>query len=364
MAQERTASDARSPRDQATMMPLEGDDPLYPELPRSRSLFCEGEFLRLDQVLEEFKKQGSGWGPNGGSPRPAPIIQVYRRLETKPLQVVRLKHVTVRDRFLDILEDGRIRGWDRPFLLNGEPRPLRVSCWAVHLPPPDLDNLKRRRLRKFAWVVGPQVRASMRGLSPQEDGELQDMMANSPALSPESPYGNFRFCFRIKELLTAYQLQLCGGRRPVLRVLGTEAYTLEVVHWVLIHSPHCRDFDHLPTLDPQGPFGRAGVITWSPESLSDRFTWQLSGGALKKKRLAQSRGETVQTYERWLWNNAAFAFHLPGCSGLHLGRRDLLDHVEACKKRGDSSRVLRHPRDRYVSKREAQRLIEEQRARL
>lgn len=344
------------------MMPLQGDDPLYPKRPRSRSLFCEGEFLELDQVLDEFKKWGADWGPPGCSHRLAPIIQVYRRLETKPLQVVRLKHVTVRERFLDILEDEHIRGWDRPFLLNGEPRLLRVSCWGVHLPPPDLENLKRKRLRKFAWAVGPEVRASMGGLSPKENGQLQDMMANSPALSPESPYGNFQFSFRVKQLLKAYRLQLCGGKRPVLRALGTEAYTLEVVHWILIHSPDCRDFDHLPTLDPQGPFGRAGVITWSPESLSDRFTWELSGGALEKKPLAQSQGETVQTYVRWLWNNAAFAFHLPGRSGLYLGRQELLHNVEACARRGDGNRILRHPQDKYVPKKEAQRLIEAQRA--
>ncbi|XP_078515231.1 uncharacterized protein LOC144774078 [Lissotriton helveticus] len=339
------------------MMPLQGDDPLYPQRPRSRSLFREGEFLELDQVLDEFKKRGSG------CPRPTPIIQMCRRLETKPLQVVRLKHVTVRDRFMDILEEEHIRGWDRPFLLNGEPRLLRVSCWGVHLPPPDLENLKRRRLKKFAGAVGPEVRASMGGLSQKKTWQLRDMMANSPALSPQSRYGNFQFSFRAKELLTAYRRQLCGGKRPVLRALGTEAYTLEVVHWILIHSPDCRDFDHLPTLDPQGPFGRPGVITWSPESLSDRFTWQLSGGALEKKPWVQSQGGPTQTHDRWLWNNAAFAFHLPGRRGLYLGRRDLLDNVEACARRGDSNRILRHPQDMYVSKKEAQRLIQEQRAR-
>ncbi|KAJ1121084.1 hypothetical protein NDU88_009215 [Pleurodeles waltl] len=186
--------------------------------------------------------------------------------------------------------------------------------------------------------------------------EVRDEMASSPALRPDSRYGNFQFTFRLEELLRRYSEQHCGGQEPVLRVLGTEAHKLEVVHWVLIHSPSSREFDHLPRVDSVWPRSRAGNLMWGPESPTDLYTWRIdaSSGRLMKYCYAASR-----------WNNVVFAFHLPEGRTLYLGRDPLLGGVEACETAkslwGDGHRILRHPPNKYMSREDAEYYIREER---
>lgn len=346
------------------MIRIEQIDALYPQW-LSESFFYEGKLLRIDEVKEALEKYSAREGKtpamlhtmHNARSRYPDVLDVYESLEPKRFPVTHLRHVTVCDAFMSILAEESIRGCERVFLLKGERRNLRVSCWGVHLAQEDVESAKKKRAWDFAGNATEWFDLTWEHLCEEEGEEVKDMLANSPAMREESRYGNFQFSFRIKMLLEMYRDQHCEGEKPVLRVLGTEAHTLEIVHWILIHSPGCKDFDHLPTVDPEGPFSRDGNLMWAPESMTDQFTWQISRSncILEKKPFPQ-------THDPWVWNNPVFAFHLPGTSALWMGRDCLLYHVEACENTecfcSASSHSLRHPKDKYMCWEEAEAIIQ------
>ncbi|XP_069496565.1 uncharacterized protein [Ambystoma mexicanum] len=349
------------------------DDKLYPHREKTACFIYEGLFLTNEEVIEGLK----AWSPgdeevaesagltNEGAPKMvakvsdtlkwAPdMLAMYKSLEARSFPVVRLKHVTIKDYFHGIVQEGCLRGLDRAFLLNGAVTELPVSCWAADIPPENVKNVRKKRFKELMARLSEGSRAGPPRLSRWQRASLQDMLANSRALSPDSRYGNFQFSFRVKELLSEYRKQHCSGKKPVLRVLGTEAYKLEIAHWVLIHSPHCRDFDHLPTVDPPGPLSRDGNLKWIPQSMSDRFTWKFNPG---NGALAQQ----PEKYNAWVWNDVVYAFYLPEGATLWLGRQRLLESVGACEAlrdlNGDISNICRHSKGKYVCKEEAEGII-------
>ncbi|KAJ1121082.1 hypothetical protein NDU88_009210 [Pleurodeles waltl] len=337
------------------------------------TFFVPGKFLQNSQVREGLEKWKSS-----RKVAPEMLSKLERSLRCSPdmlgvclglaaphFPVVWLKHVTTLESFRGILECGAFYGSNRPFLLRNEVEDLRVFCWSPHIPVPEVESFKNKRYSEFIQRLEDRG-ATYAHLSPEEKGDLRDMLASSPALRPDSRYGNFQFTFRLEELLRRYSEQHCGGQEPVLRVLGTEAHKLEVVHWVLIHSPSSREFDHLPRVDSVWPRSRAGNLMWGPESPTDLYTWFIdpsSGRLMKYPR----HWKSWKRYDPWIWNNVVFAFHLPWGRTLDLGRDTLLGGVESCETAkslwGRSSPILRHPKEEYMSQEHAEDYIREERGR-
>ncbi|KAJ1121092.1 hypothetical protein NDU88_009220 [Pleurodeles waltl] len=348
---------------QVQMTRIQHSDLLYPGKWKSYSDFCEGQFLQNDKVrgaLGEFLPTIRG-GPHQRFPS---LQEVCLGLEAPRFPIICLKHVTTLENFRNIVNEGAIRGAHRTFLLQGSPVDLPVSCWSPHFPLPEVESFKNKRYSEFIQRL-EDCGATYAHLSPEEKGDLRDMLAISPALRPDSRYGNFQFTFRLEELLGSYSQQHCGGQEPVLRVLGTEAHKLEVVYWVLIHSPSSSEFHHLPRVDSVWPRSRAGNLMWGPESTTDLYTWFIdpSSGRLGKYPWDC---EPQKMYAGSRWNNVVFAFHLPEGRTLYLGRDPLLGGVEACETAkslwGDGHRILRHPVDEYIPQEHAKYIIYGERA--
>ncbi|XP_069496566.1 uncharacterized protein [Ambystoma mexicanum] len=354
------------------MIRLSYRDPLYPEWEKD-SYFREGEFLTNDQVFEELRRCRSrdGFEPvmlerrHSSLQRSPAMLNTFLRMEPGRFPVLKLKHATIFERFHAIVDEGRFRGEVRKVVLKKKPVDVRVSCWGVHIAPENRENARQKRFRDFLALAGTAASAAYQQLPKQlkrrMGRDLRDMLTNSPAISPDSLYGNLQFSFRVSELLSEYRKQHCSGKKPVLRVLGTEAYKLEIVHWILIHKPGCNQaFGHLPELELPGPFSRDGNLMWAPESMTDHFTWWFDpSGALMRKPLTQ---RDRQTYDPWVWNNVVFAFHLPAGSVLSMCPLRLLANVEACETLRDMdgaiSRMVRHGKSQHMTREEAEEAIE------
>ncbi|RVE63340.1 hypothetical protein OJAV_G00135370 [Oryzias javanicus] len=97
--------------------------------------------------------------------------------------------------------------------------------------------------------------------------------ATSPAFSPKSRLGHFRFTFPLEEVLKAYSQQFCSGGQPVMRVYETVLYKQEIVYAVLVHSPDDqKNFSQYPLLteDPNAVcFFREGRFFWRSEAMCE-----------------------------------------------------------------------------------------------
>ena len=171
--------------------------------------------------------------------------------------------------------------------------------------------------------LGSDVNLLWWGIKP-EDNDIDDyktkadecgasVNGNVCSTSPfnkQSRYGNIMFEYSMKDLLDAYSSQFCAGQPPAFRVLGTFAYTKEVMHAVLICPPDKLKAISKAIGDLPVPNKENSVIykdeeeeewVWIPETTIDKW-------------------RSFPIYRRW--EHATFAFHLPDGSSLDLNAKD------------------------------------------
>ncbi|KAL6462121.1 hypothetical protein MHYP_G00285430 [Metynnis hypsauchen] len=92
----------------------------------------------------------------------------------------------------------------------------------------------------------------LKGLFPNVQASNQqpflEKFTTSPAFQSESRYGNFRFTFRLRKLLSLYARQFCDGSAPVFRVLDTKIYKKEIMYSVLVHPRYIKYYSQYPRL--------------------------------------------------------------------------------------------------------------------
>ena len=224
-------------------------------------------------------------------------------------------------------------GGELRFGFKGNPKKLGsyvnlqpyLLWWGIKPEDNDIDDYKTKVDECGAWVNG-------------------DVCSTSP-FNQQSRYGNIMFEYGMKDLLDAYSSQFCEGQPPAFRVLGTFAYTKEVMHVVLI----CRPDDLKAFTDALGdlpvPNEENSVIykdgeewVWIPKTTIE--IWK-----------------EYPTYRRW--EHATFAFHLPVGRSLNLGDKDGNMHFcEAANEKVFRMHAKPDDRTRYTYK-EASTLFKE-----
>ncbi|XP_058231797.1 uncharacterized protein LOC131343933 [Hemibagrus wyckioides] len=169
-------------------------------------------------------------------------------------------------------------------------------------------------------------------LSISDDSMQQNPFATSPAFQTESRYGNFRFTFRLTELLKQYSKQFCSRTAPILRVLDTKLYRKEIVYSVLVHPQYMRHYRKYPRLpvDIEPDTDLCGysqkTMTWHCQSPSDNYEY-----GLEKNEDDVGNASPLDRREYFVWDKVAVAFHMKKNWVLRLDRSQLLEHLSVCE---------------------------------
>ncbi|XP_066497071.1 uncharacterized protein si:ch211-197h24.9 [Hoplias malabaricus] len=175
----------------------------------------------------------------------------------------------------------------------------------------------------------------------------------SLAFQNKSPYGNFCFTFRLRELLFWYARKFCGKSAPVFRVLDTRLYKQEISYSVLVHPPHVRGYGQYPRL----PRKLDALCGYSQGQVSWRC--QAPSHALRHELNQDREGlwvETLRSKYYYVWDNVAIAFHMDPDWTLRVSRQKLYNNVSVCKIA--EPKLLREP-DTPLNKQEADEILGE-----
>ncbi|XP_037605355.1 uncharacterized protein LOC119476189 [Sebastes umbrosus] len=185
-------------------------------------------------------------------------------------------------------------------------------------------NPFERSLLWWSLVVGPdEIRSAERRLlettypdrteeQAQRQQSFLEEFATSPAFNKTSRLGSYRFTFPLKELLTAYSEQFCQGAPPVMRVLRTVLYKLEVMYVVVVNSPaNQKEFSDCPLLTDDDPNAvctyKDSRFIWRAEAMCETHSYKLVQRPEEKQMGAQPVGYNPQFY---VWDHVAVALHV------------------------------------------------------
>ncbi|KAF6740033.1 hypothetical protein FQA47_005805 [Oryzias melastigma] len=184
---------------------------------RSEEKYVEGKHLKLPELKEAAREVNLGNDyifKNNIPEYPQPQFQVSF-----------LKHDTIAAGLYGIRQDG---GFRNPY---GE----SLVWFSLSVRNEDIEAAERKLMEEKY---------------PGMNGQINLMrFATSPAFSPKSRLGHFRFTFPLEEVLKAYSQQFCSGGQPVMRVLETVLHKKEIVYVVVVHSPDDQNFSQYPLLD-------------------------------------------------------------------------------------------------------------------
>ncbi|XP_072548359.1 uncharacterized protein [Salminus brasiliensis] len=157
---------------------------------------------------------------------------------------------------------------------------------------------------------------------------LEDF-TTSPAFQDESRYGNFRFTFPLRELLSQYARQFCGKSAPVLRVYNTQIYKQEIMYTVLVHPRHINRYKQYPRLpveeDVCGYF--QGQVSWWCQAPSGAHHYKLEVDQRRRKVNVR----TLRREEYYVWDHVAVAFHMEPHWILRVNQARLYNSLTVCE---------------------------------
>ncbi|CAH2299149.1 Hypothetical predicted protein [Pelobates cultripes] len=220
------------------------------------SAYCkEGQFLSIDEEYNYLKSERDLHEVGSA------IISKISKLKFDQLfkmclvfAITRLRHVTTQDCLPDILSLGY-------FNVNNSESSRRLCFWSAEVIPDDIEQA-----RQWAFDYVQHMVTAEEAERFQE--EIKGQFASSPAFdNSTSRYGNFMFSFALSDLLEAYQPQHCQNGEPQLRVLGTEMYTQEIAHIVVVHSPDTDLYHDLPRVETVPSTAESLPFIYRPESV-------------------------------------------------------------------------------------------------
>ncbi|XP_078079156.1 uncharacterized protein LOC144500316 [Mustelus asterias] len=229
-------------------------------------------------------------------------IDAPKEGERAKFPITNLIHVTDSKGVRGILADQSLKKANMKQV--GENLKLQFSWWSVQVNQEEME--KELKIRRQA--VTKQLRQTMEGVSAQDVGSLRDSLLeqfiSSPAFLEVSNYGNFKFTYKIDDLIGEYKKSVCKGKDPEFRVLGTFKYNIEIMHAVVVHPPGVKTFERCPPL-PSEVISREGTEwEWRPESTGSEMrvltqdgdgSWRVSDCYPDCRR----------------WDFVSFAFYLP-----------------------------------------------------
>ncbi|KAA0703333.1 hypothetical protein E1301_Tti006870 [Triplophysa tibetana] len=159
--------------------------------------------------------------------------------------------------------------------------------------------------------------------------QFLEHFTTSKAFQNESPYGNFRFTFSIRELLYHYGDQFCHGQSPVLRVYETVLYRREIQYSIIVHPRYITLYNAYPRLpnDDDGVCGYAnGSIWWRCQAPSETYMNRFKVNWRHGSVHVSPRNE-----QYYVWDHVCVAFHMEPGWVLHVNRDRLIKRVNVCE---------------------------------
>ncbi|XP_062841863.1 uncharacterized protein LOC134301197 isoform X1 [Trichomycterus rosablanca] len=175
----------------------------------------------------------------------------------------------------------------------------------------------------------------------------------SPTFQKKSRYGNFRFTFQLRRLLSLYSRQFCYKTSPVLRVLDTRFYKKEITYSILVHPRHIRKFQSYPRLpfdDPEVCGYSQGSVTWCCQAPSDEYKHRLE----VDEEDCEVYATELRGAQYFVWDHVAVAFYMEPNWILSVNHENLKQQVSVCEMCTPS--LLREP-DRPLSKSQATEIL-------
>lgn len=286
------------------------------------------------------------------------------------IPVYNVKHVTTKRGLDGILDEEGFRIVDDTERENNSkcipktsPDFQELLYWSADITSEDLKKARQQAYEKVRRVIVPSDAGMF-------SGDLKEQFGNSPAFKESvSRYGNFRFSFRLCDLLSWYKDQHCGDGEPQMKILGTELFKQEIAHYIVVHSPDTDKFDGFPEVpavqgssDPL-PFvyWRNGTLYWRPESTSDPLKVIVTeDGNVRKECFEPCRDFTrdgtcshIDNGIYSVWNHLVLAFHLPN-GHLKIPKEKLLKNLTACDA-DEKNYLKRNP----LHKKEAEKIVQD-----
>ena len=159
-------------------------------------------------------------------------------------------------------------------------------------------------------------------LSDKWKDDLNDNFCSSPPFCITSRYGNISFEYNIDQLLKAYSSQYCDNEEPAFLVLGTFAYSQEVMHTIIVCPQEATELTRdLLRMDKliSVIYKADGHWVWRPETT----------GYHANVYNTHYKNIEYKKYRRW--EHASFAFLIPDDNnqGLLLDNLDM--HMTYCQ---------------------------------
>ncbi|GCB74776.1 hypothetical protein scyTo_0003867 [Scyliorhinus torazame] len=185
----------------------------------------------------------------------------------------------------------------------GEGLSVRFSWW--HAEANQMEKEEKKEKLKETTEAWTRERA---GNLPQDVGSLRDSLLeqfiSSPAFLKISNYGNFKFTYKLNDLIGEYEKSVCKGKYPEFRVLGTFRYDREVMHTVVVHPPGVEIFEKCPPLPSEVITREGAEWKWRPESTGSEMRVLIQGGD-GSWRVSDCDPDSRS------WEYLSFAFYLP-----------------------------------------------------
>ncbi|XP_073418948.1 uncharacterized protein [Dendrobates tinctorius] len=299
----------------------------------TRGYYARGEFLSIEEIYKhlssdtDLKQVGHIMKDNIKSVINDEFLQV-------PLEfpVLALQHVTSQDLAKQILESKSFKGRQ-----HERPEFNDLSFWSADI---FSEDIEKARLQMYETM---RMKVKAEDLITFHE-EMKEQFANSPAFNKSaSSYGNFNFSLPLSLLLCRYKNQHCKGKEPQLRILGTDIYKQEIVHYIVVHNPDTKDFEDLQTVptrpttsqNPKTVTWMDETLHWRPQSTSSSLHLMVSGHSCRNRiyKPRQQRTPRRKMHPRepsCVWNHLVIAFHLPGNGELQFPIRYLLRNLTPC----------------------------------
>ncbi|XP_077334498.1 uncharacterized protein LOC143975818 [Lithobates pipiens] len=297
--------------------------------------FVEGRHLSIADVFNILTEMSSTLNESGKK-----MLETLKNMKPHSFEhirqefpVHRLQHVTDMSSMEGIYDEERFKTTMRAI----RPQFRDLVFWSAEIAPEDI-----REARKESFKEAKEVLPSW--MARKYGKKIKDQFANSPAFDKSSRYGNFKFSFHFFDLLSLYQTQHCGGEKPQLRILGTDLYKQEIVHYILVHSPdQSHQFRNLKNIQTDGHgsvYLRDEAVYWAPESTSIYLNVKIAEDPGPKTchppcNFYKEEGYCIHLRDTEykvlsVWNHLVFAFHLPNHRGLEIKKEQLLNSLTAC----------------------------------
>ncbi|XP_078421153.1 uncharacterized protein LOC144694514 [Cetorhinus maximus] len=229
---------------------------------------------------------------------PSKDIDAPKEGERAEFPITNLIHVTDSNGVRGILDERCLK--NARLKQIGEDLRLPFSWWSVRV---DQEEVEREReVRRDA--VETLLRQTIQDPPAQDVEMLLEQFVSSPAFLEVSNYGNFKFTYKINDLIGEYKKSICQGNDPEFRELGTFRYDNEIMHTVAVHPPGVEIFKECPPL-PSPVISREGAEwKWEPES---------TGSKIRVLRQNGDGGWRVDdcSPDCRQWEFVSFAFYLP-----------------------------------------------------